>query len=304
MMMKMRHLSAAWAFLATAALASAADTDAATSLVAHLDDPRINESSGIAPGLANADLFWTLNDSGGGPYVFAFDHAGKTRARVEVAGAANFDWEDIASWRDASGAAFLFVGDIGDNFQIRPDITIYRIPEPRIAPGASGIAESRSEPATALRAIYPDGKHNAESLLVHPLTGRIHIITKTGDGKCAMYVLPETLDAKAPMEMKRLAALTLPPLNRKGKRPVDNCMSTGAAFHPAGTRLTVSTYCSLYEWDLPSGKPLADALALKPRRIEPVLTPQMEAVCYDPDGDHLWFTSERAPAPLHRVTLR
>lgn len=277
---------------------------AADTLIARLDDPRVNESSGIAPALANGGLFWTLNDSGGGPYVFAFDKAGKTRARIEVAGAVNFDWEDIATWKDKSGAAFLFVGDIGDNFQVRPEVIIYRLPEPRLALAVAGIAESRSEPATPLRAIYPDGRHNAESLLVHPVTGRIYIITKSSDGKSGMYALPASLDEKAPMTMERVAGLTLPPLSRQGKRPVDNCQSTGAAFSPQGTRLALSTYCSLYEWDLPAGKPLSDALALKPRRVEPVLTPQMEAVCYDHDGDHLWFTSERSPAPLHRVKLR
>jgi hypothetical protein len=305
-MLPARFVLTALACLLAATRAGAAESTSpvAGTLVARLDDPRVNESSGIAPALANSGLFWTLNASGGGPYVFAFDQAGKTRARVEVAGAANFDWEDIASWRDKSGLAFLFVGDIGDNFQVRPEIIVYRLPEPRIGLEGKGVAESRSEPATALRAIYPDGRHNAESLLVHPVTGRIYVITKSSDGKCGMYALPALLDEKAPLTMERVAGLTLPPLSRQGKRPVDNCQSTGAAFSPQGTRLALSTYCSLYEWDLPEDKPLADALALKPRRIEPVLTPQMEAVCYDRDGDHLWFTSERSPAPLHRVKLR
>jgi hypothetical protein len=182
-------------------------------------------------------------------------------------------------------------------------VSIYRVPEPDVEAAAQGVAEEKTEPATVFRAVYPDGKHNAESLLVHPITGRLYIITKSLDGRCGMYAFPEKLDATAQMRLESVGSFVLPLLSRPGKRPVDNCMSTGAAFSPKGDKLVLSTYCNLYEWSLPDGKPYADALAAKPRRIEPPFIPQLEAVCYDAEGV-IWFTSEKAPTPLYRVQAR
>jgi hypothetical protein len=62
-------------------------------------------------------IFWTLNDSGGEPCVFAIDRSGKTRAKVRVRDAANFDWEDLALGKDDQARPALFIGDIGDNLQ-------------------------------------------------------------------------------------------------------------------------------------------------------------------------------------------
>src|SRR5687768_3024423 len=72
-------------------------------LVATLQDKRINESSGIAVSRRNPAFFWTINDSGGEPCLFAIDRTGKTRAKVRIPGAANFDWEGLATGPDASG---------------------------------------------------------------------------------------------------------------------------------------------------------------------------------------------------------
>ena len=270
--------------------------------VAILEDKRIKESSGLALGVRDPSIFWTVNDSGGEPCVFAIDRSGKTRAKVRLRDAANFDWEDIASCKDEKGTPTLFIGDIGDNFFIRPSIQVYQIPEPEInAPGQS-VAETETGVPQLWRAYYPDGKHNAESLLVHPQTGRLYILTKSEDGRCALYAFPQPLQPKVSMVLEKVVDLVFPKLIRAGKRPHDNCMTTGASFAPDGSRLVVSTYSSLYEWRLPKNKSLAEALQQPPVRIEPELLRQVEAVCYDSDSLTLWLTSEHLPTPLLRVT--
>jgi len=269
--------------------------------VAILDDKRIKESSGLALGARDPSIFWTVNDSGGEPCVFAIDRSGKTRAKVRVREAANFDWEDLASGKDDQGAPALFIGDIGDNFQMRPSLQVYQIPEPEITAADKPVAETDSPVPHLWRASYPDGSHNAESLLIHPQTNRLYILTKSEDGKSALYAFPQPLQEKVGMTLEKVIALTFPTLIRAGKRPHDNCMTTGACFSPDGTRMVVATYSSLYEWLLPKDKPLAEALQQAPVRIEPELLRQVEGVCYDSDSLTLWITSEHLPTPLLRV---
>lgn len=269
--------------------------------VAILDDKRIKESSGLALGERDPSIFWTMNDSGGEPCVFAIDRNGKTRAKVRVRDAANFDWEDIASGKGDDGAPALFIGDIGDNLFIRASIQVYQIPEPEIKAPGKPVAETETATPQIWRANYPDGKRNAESLLVHPQTNRLYILTKSDDGKCALYAFPHPLQPKVSMVLEKVVDLSFPTLIRAGKRPHDNCMTTGACFAPDGSRMVVATYSSLYEWVLPPDKPLAEALKQPPVRIEPELLRQTEGVCYDSDSRTLWLTSEHLPTPLLRV---
>lgn len=270
--------------------------------VAIFEDKRLNESSGLAQSVRDPSIFWTLNDSGGEPCVFAIDRSGKTRAKVRVRDAANFDWEDIASGKDEQGVPTLFIGDIGDNLFIRASIQVYQIPEPEISAAGKSVAETETTAPQIWRANYPDGKYNSESLLVHPQTRRLYLVTKSDDGRCALYAFPQTLQPKVSMVLEKVADLTFPKLIRPGKRPHDNCMTTAACFSPDGSRMVVATYSSLYEWLLPKGKSLNDALKEAPVRIEPELLRQLEGVCYESDSRTLWITSEHLPTPLIRIT--
>ncbi|MDP1589112.1 MAG: hypothetical protein Q8M07_15280 [Prosthecobacter sp.] len=270
--------------------------------VAILEDKRLKESSGLCLSGRDPTIFWTLNDSGGEPCVFAIDRSGKTRAKVRLRDAANFDWEDIALGKDENGEPALFIGDIGDNFGVRPTLQIYQIPEPDINPPGKPVEETNSAVPKIWRVHYPDGKHNAESLLVHPQTGRLYILTKSEDGQSTLYAFPQPLQPEVSMKLEKIATLVFPALIRVGKRPHDNCMTTAAGFSPDASRMIVATYSSLYEWTLPKDKPLAEALKAPPSRLLPQLTSQMEGVCYDADSRTIWFTSERLPTPLFRVS--
>lgn len=269
--------------------------------VAILDDKRLKESSGLCLSARDPGIFWTLNDSGGEPCVFAIDRSGKTRAKVRVRDAANFDWEDIALGKDEKGAPALFIADIGDNFLMRTSLQVYQIPEPEINAPDQPVSETETAAPNIWRFNYPDGKHNAESLLVHPQTGRLYILTKSEDGQSALYAFPEVLKKDTSMALEKVVDVTFPTVVRVGKRPHDNCMTTGAGFSPDGTHLVVATYSSLYEWTLGKDQPLAEALKQPPVRIEPELLRQVEGVCYDRDNVTLWITSEHLPTPLLRV---
>ena len=277
-------------------------TPSHTEQVAVLKDTRIHESSGIARSLRHDDIFWTLNDSGGEPCIFAIDVHGHTRAKMRLPNAVNFDWEDICSGRDAKGQPVLYIGDIGDNLKVRRGIQIYRIPEPEVLPEGQNPPEIISTAPTVLHVRYPGGPRNSESLLAHPQTRRIYILTKDDNGKSSLFALPESIPEEALVELEEVAGVVFPGYARMGKRVIDDRMCTSAGFSPDGTHLIASTYSSLYEWTLPKGVPLAEALAKSPRRMVPDLLRQLEGVCYDADGKTLWLTSEQLPAPLVEVT--
>ncbi|MEN3940730.1 hypothetical protein WJU23_05500 [Prosthecobacter sp. SYSU 5D2] len=270
--------------------------------VAVLADKRIAESSGIARSLRHPGIFWTHNDSGGEPCLFAINQKGETVAKVRVPTAANFDWEDITQGPDEKGQPCLFIGDIGDNLKRRASIQIYRIPEPDLPEDAEKEVLS-AEPET-WHVSYPDGRHNAECLMMHPLNRHLFIVTKTEDGRCALYRVPEDRISGQAMKLIKMADLNFPSRPREGKRPGMACMATAADFSPDGSWLVIGTYSYLHEWKLSKKASLAQSLAAPARIIQPPLTKQMEAVCYDEDGASLWFTSEQLPVPLYRLSRK
>jgi hypothetical protein len=56
-----------------------------------LQDSAINESSGIVASRTTPGLYWTHNDSGDGPYIYALDEHGARRGTWRVKGASARD---------------------------------------------------------------------------------------------------------------------------------------------------------------------------------------------------------------------
>lgn len=157
----------------------------AASVVRVLKDSRIVESSGLARSRISSTRLWTHNDSGDTARLFAVGTGGATVRTFTLTGASHKDWEGMAS-AVKNGVSYLYAGDIGDNGKVRPQIYVHRIREPK----PSAPSGSRTPVTWAFR--YPDGPHNAETLMVRPGTLRIYIVTKaTGGG--AIYRAPATL---------------------------------------------------------------------------------------------------------------
>jgi hypothetical protein len=137
------------------------------------------EASGLAASSRIPNRLWAINDSGAA-VVFGLDARGDVVARIPLASVTVDDWEAIAVGPCDAGSC-LYVADIGDNRAKRKEITIYRIPEPT---GAKASAQ-----VIAIRAVYPDGPQDAESLLATP-GGDLYIVTKGSTGPIALYRVP------------------------------------------------------------------------------------------------------------------
>lgn len=66
---------------------------------------------------------WTHNDSGGEPAIYRLDEtSGEVTQKILLRGAINFDYEDITQDEN-----YIYVGDFGNNYGTREDLTIYKI---------------------------------------------------------------------------------------------------------------------------------------------------------------------------------
>lgn len=267
--------------------------------IATLNDKSVKESSGIAASRRFHGVYWTHNDSGGGPLIYAFDRRGSSKGVWRVSGATARDWEDIAVGPGPSaGKSYLYIGDIGDNQEKRAEIVVYRVPEPEI--NAKGLSKGKpvlTDQSEAIRLRYPDGSHDAESLLVHPRTGSIYIVTKIPFARPGIYEAPAPIKAGAPITLKRVGALEVPSLF--------GGIITGGTISPDGRRVAFCDYIQGYEAVLENANSSFETIWKRPlTAISLGSRKQGEAITYRVDGKALLMTSEGSPMPLLQVERR
>ncbi len=127
-------------------------------------DTTIDESSGLVDLGARVV---TTNDSGDGPVVYVVDRStGETVGRTTYTSDEVVDVEALAPGVDGT----LWVGDIGDNPWQRASVAVYELPMP--TEGDATVQAQRYE------LVYEGGPRDAEALLVHPVTGRLYVVSK------------------------------------------------------------------------------------------------------------------------------
>jgi hypothetical protein len=212
------------------ALIAALLTASASTTVLTLQDPAINESSGLARSALHKQVLWTHNDGGTVADIIGVDRRGRSVARLRLRGIDPYDPEALAPGRGPGGRPALFLGDLGDNLEQRPDVSVFRVREPR------ELGNSTIRP-TWYRFTYEDGPHDAEALLVDPRDGRIWVATKSF-GIGGLYRAPKRLveESQGSNTLRRVA--DVPPL------------VTDGTFLPNG-RFVLRTYTAGYLYDSP-----------------------------------------------------
>ena len=251
--------------LMTAALPTAA---ASYNLDRTLKDSRITESSGLARSTYARETLFTHNDSGDAARVFAVDTSGQTQAILTLAGVKARDNEDIAAGPNHT----LWLGDIGDNRRIRDDIKIYRFLEP------SNLT-SATVPTTTYRLSYPDGRHNAEGLMVHPVSGRVYVVTKESSG-AGIYVAPSTLSSSNVNQLTRVASAP--------------SLIKAASFSPDGSTFVLSGGSQLYVYRSIGGTPV---------QVQKPPLRQGESIAVSRSGDTMFVGSEGPDSPVYRLPM-
>ncbi|MBM9505156.1 hypothetical protein [Actinacidiphila acididurans] len=252
--------------------AASAVADSGPSVAFTIGDSRIAESSGLAASRLHPGVYWTHNDSGDGPYVFAIDsRTGKTLAKVTMRGIHARDCEAISLGPDGD----LYVGDIGDNLNgAWPEVWIYRFPEPRQL-------HDQTVDVTRFTVRYQNGPRDAEALMVHPRTGRVYIASKNDNGG-HLYAGPTTLSAKGVNVFRPIA---------------DVPWVTDGAFSPDGSRLVLRGYFWATDYRWVNGSPQ------KIGSLDVPVQPQGESVTYTTDGRALMYGSEGHESKVWRAPL-
>ena len=227
--------------------------------VCRFDDRRLTEISGMAASLMHENVVWVHNDSSDAARLYALDlQTCDTVSELRLRGVQARDFEGLASTRNARGRAALWVGDIGDNRDSWPSVTLHRVWEPKTL-------GTRSRPVKSWDFTYPDRPHNAETLMV---SGRSVWAATWQLATGGVYSVPLRHTVASAERLDDVGPLT-----------------TDGSIHPDERGYVLRDYLDVHLYvGLPPGRKVA-TFAL-PRQV------QGEAITWTSDGSGLLIASE------------
>lgn len=247
-----------------------------THTLCRITDPRLPEISGL---VVVGDKMLAMNDGGDRLTVYVLDSACQV-VDVRSAPVDPYDPEDLALGADGT----VWFADIGDNRGERKTVALLAL---RVD-GSTGI----------YRFTYPDGPHDAESLLLAP-DGTPYIVTKEILGASGVYRPSGPLVEGATAPLTKVGEVTFTLTGTPGG-PVGDAgqlMATGGAVSSDGRLIALRTYTDAYVWPL-AGSDVAGALQGKPLRIPLPPAPQGEAVSFGADNRQLVVAGEGVPGDV------
>ena len=271
--------------------------DAVIAVTGKLQYPRLDEVSGIASSLRDDDMLWLINDDGPGA-VHAIDLRGRKRALVNIRGAKNRDWEDLARF-ELDGVAYLAVADIGDNDARRDYVTVYIIAEP-------GAASTATDIAWQIDFRYPDGPRDAEALAIDADGGKVYVLSKR-DLPAQLYELPLQPhgDTVVADYLGSIGSLPQPSTSelQDAQRNGYYWQPTAMDFSADGRSALVLTYGGIYFYPRGERQDWLQALNSPPRRLSLGPIRDSEALAFGQGGLLAFLTVEKKYAPLYRIDL-
>lgn len=268
-----------------------------------LSSSRLNEASGIQASHSRAGDFFVHNDEGQ-PAIYAVDESGTDLGSVFIVPAKNKDWEDITSV-PVDGGRWIVAGDIGDNWAKRKSIKLYFAEEPET--GKNDRYSGELELKHWLNLTYPDGPRDCESLAYDPVDNQLLLLSKR-DKPPRLYAIDlETALAQNQAELRFLgttSALRPPTIRDRahwGGRTDFISQPTGLDISPDGNQAVVITYRSLYRYRRQQDESWIAAMQRQPEEMVGPPAVQNEAVAFSTDGQVIYVTTEKRPAPLHKV---
>lgn len=259
-----------------------------------LKDPALKEVSGIAASRLNKNVLYVHNDSGDTSRFFAISPNGQLLATFYFkADAANkeanvVDCEDIAVGPGPKkGKSYIYLGDIGDNHANRKSITVYRFEEPVVA----GTKAASTIKTDAIHLKYPDGSHDAETLMVDPVEKLLYIVTKREDS-VGVYTAPLNASFTDTISLQRKVKLHFTGL------PLMKWITAGD-ISADGNNILIKSYQNVYFWKRKPGEPVWKTLQRKPANLPYTMEKQGEAIGFTANGKGYYTTSEGKNAPIY-----
>jgi len=270
-----------------------------------ISEERLTEVSGMAVSRVDPDRLWVLNDGGDTATLYAVSTQGDLLGTLQIKGAENSDWEDMASF-SLNNKNYLLIGDMGDNAGKRKDCRFYVVEEP-----ATLAASITVKPLAIIPFSYSDGSRDVESIAVDVAAQKILLLSKR-EKVPAFYELPLVLKtALAPLLAKKVVTMESLPQPTQKDRESNPFMGpylsqiTAMDLSADGRNLAVLTYQDVFIYHRDRGEMWAAALLRVPQTLPRHFLIQAEAICFSQDGRSIFATSERkVSSPLIRYDLK
>jgi hypothetical protein len=275
-----------------------------------IQDPRLDEISGMANSAHRSGVLWVHNDSGDDPRLFAVGPDGRTLGILEITNATARDWEEMTRF-EIDGESWLLIADVGDNRAVRHDTVIYLLPEPDpIIFSENPTVQIAATVVLPFR--YEDGPRDCEGVAVDVPNRQILLISKRTEPP-VLYTLPLILsptesDAELIAQKSTPLAGIVPPtpaesalLGRLGRF---RAQVTGFDISPNDRIAAVLTYGDVYLYHREAEATWVDTFGGTPERIPFKGLPQSESLCFDEAGASLLLTTEAKRPPVLRYPLR
>nr|WP_137724883.1 hypothetical protein [Prescottella subtropica] len=250
-------------------------------------DPALEELSGLAIGSDGTagGVMYAIGDSGTDDAVTVLDGTCRVTGSLPVP-VDPYDIEDMGVGPDGR----LWLSDTGDNLKARSTVALIDL-DP-----ASGAGRLH-------RLTYPDGPHDAETLLIGrdgvPLIVTKEVLVAGGIYRPVGGAGLDALASPGPTPLERIGQVRLGPTSTPGG-PVPiggSTLITGGAVAADGTVAALRTYTDAYLYSAPDGDLARAITTTTPIRVPLPNEPQGEALAFTPDGD-LISGSEAAGGPL------
>jgi len=263
-----------------------------------LQNPAIDESSGLAASRRQPGRQWTMNDRGSPPVLYALAADGTEHGSVRLTNARNVDWEDLASF-ELNGKAWLLVADIGDNVAKREQVNLYIVEEP-------DLSTPDAQAAWQIVFDYPDGPQDSESVAVDARERLIYVLSKrTIPARLYSVPLMPEDDAVTATYLGDIVSLPQPTPDEQSRALAEEnwfWQPTAMDFSDDGRTAIILTYRAIYVYRRAAGETWFEALQKEPVALELGDIGQTEAASLN--ADHIFLSVEARRGRLYRVPFR
>lgn len=243
---------------------------------------------------AKSDWIWTLEDSGNDAKLYAVNEKGELMNTVDIKGATNKDWEELTSDKEGN----LYIGDFGNNHNMRKDLCIYKI-------AANQLKNKEADIAAKIEFNFPEQTefppadahkyYDLESFFL--LNDTFYLFTKNRssefDGTTFLYSIPNQAGNHA---AKLLGSFKTCPDFR-------HCAITSADISPDGNKIVLLSYSHI--WLFTDFKK-DDFFKGKVQQIDLANFSQKEGICFV-NNHKVFVTDERKKkngGNLYQLDLR
>jgi len=261
---------------------------------AKISHRELSEISGLF--ISNNNLFYVHNDSGDTSRFFAIDAKGNLISTLYFKADPSKKYFGVTDCEDIAGGPgpvkdkrYIYLGDIGDNGNNRPHVTVYRFQEP------NRFSSKMQIESDVVHLKYPNGPQDAETLMVDPISKELIIVSKRQD-TVGIYSTPLNFKNKDTVTMKKQGSLFLP------GRGLFKYVVSGDISRD-GRQIILKTYTNVYHWLRNGKESISQTLKRMPTKLPYTPEPQGEAVGFTPDGKAYYCISEGKNAVIYRYNI-